>query len=273
MSFSCLISLYKNDSSTYLEECFKSLFHQTLPASQIVLIQDGPIGEELSSVVKNWTSCLPIEIFKNEKNFGLGMSLKKGLENCKYEFVVRMDADDICHPKRFEKQIKFLKNNPDIDILGSWARDIDENGVILKSRKYPTSHVEIINIIWSCPLIHPTVAFRKNSILSIGSYRTDLVRRQDYELWLRAAANGLKFSNLPEFLLDYRFTNDYYKKNNFRVSWLQARLGIKGLLNLRVKNVFPYVAVFFPVLRAVLPSFIERSFHEFVKRFDPRISK
>ena len=119
-------------------------------------------------------------------------------------------------------------------------------------------------------MIHPTVAFKKDSILSVGSYSTVIKRRQDYDLWFRAASAGLKFANIPEYLLKYRFTESFYKKNDLKVAISQSRMGLKGLFKLRSKSIIAYLGVFSPVFRAVFPDYISIRIHEFFKKNDPR---
>ncbi|SIS84387.1 glycosyltransferase [Belliella pelovolcani] len=270
MNFSVLISCYIKDSVSQLGEALESIINQTLLPSEIILVEDGPLKKRHDELIKEFEKKIVIKRIKIKTNIGLGNALNLGLMHCENEIVVRMDSDDICHPMRFEKQINFFLSNPSVDIVGSWAIDIDNDGNMLNRRTYPVEHDNIIKIIWTCPIIHPSVAYKKQSILSIGSYRNDLKRRQDYEMWLRAASHGLIFSNIPEFLLYYRFTNDYYKKNNIKVAFSQAIIGVKGLNKLKNVSSYAYIGVFFPVFRALLPSFIERPFHSLIRKIDPR---
>lgn len=268
--FSVLISSYYKDSPLFLEYALESLKNQTLQASEIVFVEDGMLTKELYNVLDRYTSLLPIKRISLEENKGLGNALKVGLEKCTNDIVLRMDTDDICDTERFVKQVTFMQNNKDIDILGTWAKDIDYDGKIIGERIFPTSHKDLLNVIWACPLAHPTIAFRKESIIGIGSYNTGIKRRQDYDLWLRAATKGLRFANIPEFLLYYRFTDDYYKKNNLKVAWEQGIMGYNGLRDLNVKSFFPYIGVFSPVIRALMPKFFVKTFHKLTNRLDPR---
>lgn len=273
MDFSCLISCFYKDNPDQFRAALESVRTQTVCATEIILVEDGELSVLLYQMLEEFRGVLPIKHVRLVENKGLSNALNKGLLECTHDIVLRMDTDDICHPERFERQIRFLQANPDISIVGTWVKDINESGEVIGERTYPTAHEELYNIIWSCPFAHPTVAFRKGDVLRIGSYRTDIKRRQDYDLWLRAAAKGLKFANIPEFLLYYRFTDDYYKKNNFKVAWSQAMMGLDGLRNLKITSVYPYVAVFSPVLRSMLPGFIEKPVHRLLRKIDPRSRK
>lgn len=270
MKFSCLISCYRKDNPLFLAEALQSIEHQEAKPDEIVFVEDGELSSPLYDVLDEFTNILPIKRVRIKENKGLGNALNHGLLACSYDIVMRMDTDDICHPERFRKQLDFLIQNTDISIVGTWAKDIDNDGKIIGERTYPSAHTDLYKIIWSCPFAHPTVAFRRADILKVGSYRTDIKRRQDYDLWMRAAAGGLKFGNIPEFLLYYRFTDDYYKKNNLRVAWSQSMMGVRGLRALKTGHTYPYLAVFTPVVRAILPGFIEKPVHRLLRKIDPR---
>lgn len=272
MSFSCLVSCYYKDSPVLLDEAFSSIYKQTLKPDEIIFVEDGKLTEELYDVISKYQKKLPIMKVPLEENRGLGNALHEGLLRCNFDIVFRMDTDDICHPERFEKQFAFMRENPGIDVVGSWARDIDITGKVIGERTCPVSHGELYKIMWTCPIIHPTVAFRKASIMHVGSYRTDIKRRQDYELWMRAAAQGLKFANIPEYLLYYRFTESYYKKNNFKVALEQARMGVDGLNKMKGPT-YAYLLVYAPVIRSLFPSFMIKYIHKSFNFFDPRKRK
>lgn len=269
MSFSCLISCYKNDNPEQLDKCLDSLVRQTLSADEILFVKDGGLTPELEAVLLKYADTLPFRFLNFEQNQGLGYALNKGLEACIYDIVMRMDTDDICYVDRFESQYNYLCNNPQVDILGGWAHDIDVNDHIIGERKYPTTHEDLYQLMWTNPLIHPTIAFRKSRILQVGSYDRAVVRRQDYDLWIRAAHGGLIMENLPKFLIKYRFTENYYKKNNRRVVYDQALMGYRGakLLDLPF---YTRLAVFVPVIRSWMPSMMIKPIHRFLSRFDPR---
>ncbi|MFV0148642.1 glycosyltransferase [Empedobacter falsenii] len=271
MSFSCLISCYKNDNPIQLSKCLDSLINQSLKANEIVFVKDGELSKDLEKILNLYIDKLPFVFVNLPTNKGLGNALNEGLLVCKNNIVIRMDTDDICLPNRFEKQYNYLIKNKEVDIVGSWAYDIDIDDNIIGERKYPLSHDKIYQLMWTNPIIHPAVAFRKDKILKIGSYDIYLKRRQDYELWIRAAYEGLKFSNIGEFLLLYRFTENYYKKNNTKVAYDQALMGFNGARKLDLPF-YTKIAVFIPVLRSLLPSQLIGPVHKLMSKFDPRKS-
>jgi len=269
IEFSCLLSCYFKESPSYLSQSLESILAQTLLPNEIVIVEDGELTDELYAVLDLYERKLPIKRFALKENKGLGYALNYGLKCVEHDLVFRMDTDDVCLSDRFEKQINFHIENPEVDIFGGWAIDFDENGVLGKERKCVVNHKEIYNTIWACPLIHPTVVFKKHKILSIGSYSQDIPRRQDYELWMKAAQCGLIFANMSEFLIYYRFTDSYYKKNSFRNSLLQTKIAFKGIRKLDTP-IKAYFFVLMPLLRSLLPVWLNKKISLVVARFDPR---
>jgi glycosyltransferase involved in cell wall biosynthesis len=273
LKFSVLLSLYDKENPVCLEACLDSIFNeQTLPPSEVVLVEDGPINTTLTGILDNYQKIKKVDFkrIKLEQNMGLGYALKFGLESCSFELVARMDTDDIAEPTRFEKQINFFLENPDIHILGTSALDIDEYGnVLTEQRKLPEKSADIYNSMWACPILHPTVMFKKSFITAVGSYSTSLKRRQDYELWFRCAKAGAVFHNLQEPLLKYRITAQSYRKNSLSVSLLQAKIGLRGALSLNL-GFKAYIGVFYPVFKSILPNSARLFVVDKLRRFDPR---
>lgn len=265
---SCLISCFKKEDPIYLKKALESICTQTLPSDEVVLVEDGELTEELYLILDYYDLKLPLKRVKLKKNVGLGAALRIGLNNCTNEIVFRMDTDDICHPDRFEKQYNVFANT-NADIVGSWAEDIDENGKFLKLRKVPESNEEIKKLIWTCPIIHPAVAYRKEKIQKIDSYSLKLERRQDYDLWFRAVEAGLVFYNIPESLIKYRFTDNYYKKNNFNVALSQFKIGFKGIRKVKSPPI-AYLGILFPLIRSIFPVKLSKKIDVLIKKFDPR---
>ena len=119
INFSVLLPVYCKETPEYLNQCLESLAVQTLPASEIVIIKDGKLTNELEETLSIWEKKLPIKIVGYEENKGLAYALNYGLQFCSYELVARMDSDDICMPDRFEKQIEYFKEHKETVVIGS----------------------------------------------------------------------------------------------------------------------------------------------------------
>jgi glycosyltransferase involved in cell wall biosynthesis len=272
MNLSVLISVYKKENSAYLEQALQSIWDDQIQnPDEIVLVKDGSLTVKLDSVIDRWQEKLSdkLKVIELSKNVGLGHALNIGLQHCSNELVARMDADDIAMSHRFEQQIDFMEQNPHIDILSSWAIEINEQGIQLRMREVPETHEEIVNLLWAIPVIHPAVTFRKSAILESGSYSMELKRRQDYELWFRCAKNGCKFANIQEPLIYYRFSDNFFKKNGLNVALQQLKVGFNGcrMINAPLKA---YVGITVPFVRALLPNKLNKHFQKIINKFDPR---
>lgn len=266
------MSVFYNDNPIFLKECLTSINNSIFNSiCEVVIVKDGDIGNELSTVFDNLQihQNLRFKIIELHQNKGLGAALNAGIQECTYQFIARMDADDIVYPSRFIKQIEFLKSNPMVDIVGTFAMEIDAEGNHGNIRSMPISHDDICQSLWACPFIHPSIMFRKDKILAAGNYNPNFRRRQDYELWFRCARYGLIFANIPEPLLYYRFDHNTHKKQSLRLAWEQAKIGYIGSSSLNL-SWWKRAACFIPFFRALLPPQAQHFLYRVLKRFDPR---
>ncbi|MDR7078834.1 glycosyltransferase involved in cell wall biosynthesis [Neobacillus niacini] len=215
MNFSVLMSVYFKEKPEFLKESIESLVSQTLKPDEIVIVLDGKLTDELYRLLDEYKNAYP-DLFKYvqlEQNMGLGKALEIGIKECRYDVIARMDSDDICHPERFEKQINFLKNNPDVKVLGSWIAEFEEGPDKIESiRKVPSTYEEIREYAKTrCPLNHMTVVYYKEAVLKAGSYQT-LMWNEDYFLWGRMLNSNIKFMNIPEALVYARAGADMFNR-------------------------------------------------------------
>lgn len=210
-NFSVLLSVYFKETSDHLKSSLHSVLNQTLMPDEIVLVKDGPLTDDLDMTIQIFLQDFP-ELFKIvelKNNVGLGTALNEGLKVCKNDIIARMDTDDICFVDRFEKQFHYLKDNPDISVIGSNIEEFDDvPGDLNRYRKLPLHHNDLYKFAkYRNPLNHPTVFFRKEHILKVGSY-LDMPLFEDYFLWIRLLKEGYQINNLPDPLLHFRVGND-----------------------------------------------------------------
>lgn len=221
MNFSVLLSLYKKENPFYLRQSLDSLFSQTLLPNEIILVKDGPLTEELEQVVSDYTAKYPIlKVIPLVQNQGLGIALNEGLKHCAYDLVARMDTDDISKPNRFEKQIAVFQKCPDLDLVGSWIDEFENTPQeVISIRKVPQFHKDILRYCkMRSPINHVSVMFKKNAVISVGSYM-HFPLLEDYYLWVRMLMNGAKFYNIQESLVYVRNSPDMFKR---RGGWKYA---------------------------------------------------
>lgn len=212
--FSVLLSVYFKENPSFFKDALNSVFNQTLLPNEVVLVEDGPLTKELYDVIKSFKEKHgELKTVPLERNSGLGNALNIGLNYCSYDLVARMDTDDVCHSDRFEKEIRFMTQNEDIDIMSSWIQEftvIDGKTINLNEKKLPQYHDVLYNYgKLRCPINHPVCVFRKSKVIKAGGYGEF---PEDYYLWSRMMISGYKFYNMQECLLDFRVSDDIFKR-------------------------------------------------------------
>ena len=258
--FSVLMSLYDKENTLFLKEALTSVYGNTIMPDQVVMVLDGPINNALMSVIDEFKSLYTsFEVYPQTENKGLSTALNIGLRFCRNKIVFRMDTDDVCFPNRFERILQEYEIDPSLEIVGSGTITIDENGNKgNRVSRHPLTQEEIYKKVWLCPFGHPTVSFRKESILRVGSYNPESGPRQDdYELWFRCVAAGLKCKNISEPLLYFRYNSNTIQRMSVKVGWWRAKVGLKGAWMCKCPLI-AYIGVFYPLVRACMPMFIQK---------------
>lgn len=226
MQYSVLLSLYYKEKPEYLRESLDSVFNQSFLSDDVVLVEDGKVGDALECVVREYEERYPqLHVVRFEQNRGLGFALNDGLQACKHDIVARMDTDDIAKPQRMEKQVKYLVEHPEIDVVGAWIEEFVLNKEHVKSvRRLPEKHDEIYRFGKKRnPMNHPVVMFRKNAVEAVGGYK-HMSLFEDYFLWVRMLLNGSKFANIQESLLFFRTSPQMYKRRGgWGYAWVEAK--------------------------------------------------
>lgn len=238
------MSVYYKEKPSYLKEAISSILNQSLKPSEIVLIKDGKLTQELDDVIDDFVSCNPdlFKIISFDNNKGLGTALREGVLNCSYDIIARMDTDDIAKPDRFEKQLNIFKGNPEIDIVGSYIDEFDGNiDNIISRRIVPVNDSDIKKYAKRRnPFNHMTVMYRKKSVLEAGNYQPFLWN-EDYYLWVRMILKGCKMYNIPESLVFARTGSDMFERRG-GIKYIKHELNLqKEFLELGFINVYEYI--------------------------------
>lgn len=213
--FSVCMSAYRGDNPVYVERAVKSItVEQTLKPAEVILVVDGPVTANLEYTIKDLATQIPIikPIWLPE-NVGLGNALKIAVQEASYEYIMRMDSDDISLPNRFEKQMNYMVLHPEIDVLGGQISEfIDMEDNIIGRRIVPESSERIAHVIKRrCPLNHVSVTLLRSRVLQVGNY-LDWHFNEDYYLWIRMYLAGCRFANLPDTLVNVRVGKDMYAR-------------------------------------------------------------
>ncbi|MEF9880172.1 MAG: glycosyltransferase, partial [Clostridia bacterium] len=179
----------------YLRLALDSMIHQTVSPDEIVLVEDGPLTNELYTIVNEYIQKYPILVntVVNEKNCGLGLALNCGLHVCRNDLVARMDTDDISKPDRCEKQLMRFDENPNLAIVGAWVDEFsDSPDQVISVRVVPTDYEDIYQFAKRrSSFNHPVVMYKKSVVFKHGGY-ADLKRNQDVDLFGRMLFAGEK---------------------------------------------------------------------------------
>jgi glycosyltransferase involved in cell wall biosynthesis len=197
-----LLAVYNGQQ--YLREAMESVLAQTFSDFEFLIIDDGSTDGSLKILQEYAAKYSRIRIV-SRPNKGLTNTLNEGLSLARGEFLARMDADDICMPQRFERQIAYLKEHPDCVLVGSRVLLMDPEGLPIREMCLEQTHEEIdsahLNRGW--PVVHPAAMMRMSALDQIGGYRDEFNTLEDLDLFLRLAEVG-KLANLPDILLHYR---------------------------------------------------------------------
>lgn len=213
--YSVLMSVYYKEKPEWLDYAIDSMFKQTIFPDEFVLVEDGPLNIELEKTIEKWKSQYKniFKVIKLEKNVGLGPALKKGILECKNEFIARMDSDDYSLPNRIEEQFKIFKKYPYLGLVGTNVEEFENTidnincHVVL-----PENHNQICKFSKKrCPFRHPTLLYKKSEVLNAGNYR-EFYLCEDYDLYVRMIRNGCKCYNIQTPLVYMRIGKDFYKR-------------------------------------------------------------
>lgn len=213
--YSVLMSVYQKEKPEYLETSISSMLNQTVPAEEFLIVKDGPLTEELNQVIEDYQKRYPhlFTIISLEENGGLGPALAIGVERCRNQLIVRMDSDDVSLCDRCEKQLKFLEENPEYDIVGTLVNEFTgDTGCIVAEVKLPKEHMDIIRFAKTRnPFRHCAVIYKKQAVLEAGNYR-DFYLYEDYDIFVRMLLKGAKAYNIQEPLVLMRVSEEFYAR-------------------------------------------------------------
>lgn len=261
------------NAEKYIHSCLESLLSQTYENFEILIVDDNSQDQTVKLINTLAEKDFRIKLLQiNSINQGLTKNLNSLLKFAKGNFISRMDADDICESNRLEEQVKFLEKNKKISVVGSIAYQInDEGNKKAEYRKVPLNHEDIAKTILTVnPIIHPSVMFRKEDILKIGGYNENYRTAQDYELWFRCIANGLKLANINKPLLQYRVADNHALKRSFKYRMLDAEIRWNGTKSIGISLPKRLISVSIPLILGAIPLWLRKLLLRYAHKIDPR---
>ena len=245
-NYSVLMSVYQKENPEYLKAAIDSMINQTVKPSEIVIVEDGPLTDELYSVLKGYQSEYG-ELIKRvplAENHGLGYALNEGIKECGNELIARMDTDDISLPERCEKQLKEFEADGTLCAVSAYIDEFEgspEN--VTSTRTVPLTREEMYKYgKRRSPFNHPVVMYKKGAVLSVGGY-PDLKRCQDFMLFGKMMFSGMNCKNIGESLLLFRIPENAEAKSKRKKSAKSAVGVVKEFHKWGYSSLWDYMVV------------------------------
>lgn len=209
------MTVYAKDNVKWLKQAIDSILDQTYQPNEFLIVKDGPLTEQLDAVISEYSDKESdlIRVEALPQNVGLGAALNYGVTHCQYEYIARMDADDISAPERCETILTYMQKNPDVSIVGCNADEFsgDIQNVVAHVILPQTAETAYRFAKKRVPIRHPSIIFKKRDILQVGNYKS-LKRSQEYDLVVRILMAGKKVSNVPQVLFYIRVDDNFYTR-------------------------------------------------------------
>ncbi len=250
----------------YLVEAIQSIREQTYKHWELIAIDDGSSDDSVDTLKRYRRRDKRIKIIRMKRHRGIVKSLNAGIRKAKGYFIARMDADDISHPERLQKQVNYLLNNKDVMIVGTQVEMIDKNDRILGVKHFPLDHRAIHEMLfYLCPMQHATI-MTYWSVLQNEPY-TNHFATEDLVMFFKLIQRG-RFANMDEVLYQYRMLHNSHSFNKVKYTFYSAFfVRIKSLFewNYRPtpKGIFLLIAQL--ILLATLPQKILTNLFAFVR--------
>lgn len=220
IDFSVSICVYGKDNPNHFDAALESIINQTLKPTEIVLTVDGPVPDTIDKVIRKYQDSFGtgFKVVRLEKNLGHGEARRICFNNCSFEIIALMDADDLSVPARFEKQIEYFASHPEVSVVGGYITEFittektTDTSKIAGNRIVPELDEDIKHYMKKrCPMNQVTVMFKKDDVAEVGGY-IDWYCEEDYYLWIRLALAGKLFANIPETLVNVRVGEEMYQR-------------------------------------------------------------
>ena len=218
-----------NEPIDYVRLSLESVLNQTYSFLEINLVIDNPENRELIELVSEYAkNDNRLHVYINEQNIGLARSLNVAIQHSTGYYLARMDADDICFSERISKQVEYLENNPNCDMVCANRINIDSNGNEITTNALVPLNDEALqrSLSFISIITHPTVLMKRDIVIDVGCYN-NYPCGQDYDLWLRLKRKGTIIHFMEEPLLYYRIHGSNTTSSKKLKQWLCASFARK----------------------------------------------
>lgn len=260
---SVILATYRHDNLEHLHFSIDSILNQSYKNFELIVIVDGPVSNEASSYLRDVASTSNVILIWLERNGGVSHARNEGVRRARGKYIAIMDSDDISHPDRLKLQLNCIEET-NADVVSSWLKIIDNNGIVVGVRRLPLSHKKIVLMSYfRCPIHNPSV-FCSTEVFRRYYFDESLSVSEDYDLWVRMLTEKCKFHNMPQMLVQYRQDTKSIKKR-IGLEYFKADLVVK-FKTIRYANL-AFVPIIVPLfflssLPRLLPLFLFRRIYK-----------
>ncbi len=267
-----LLTVYKNDGLQGFRVALNSLYKQTIENFDIFVQEDGPVDADIHEYLTQELNLGGIKYLgERDENKGFDYSLNELINKAlieKYEYIVRMDADDISMPERLEKQLDFMSHNSNIDVCGTYIEEFGDGIVYNKVVKYPLNHKDMMSFFKKrVPIAHVSAFFKSSYFGKAGLYEVSgHFNNGDTLMWMKGFATGCRFANLDYVGVKVRVSKDFfYRRGGRNKTWsdFKNRITVNKVLQ------FGFISYFYAVAVAVvniMPPLIKKYAYKYLRQ-------
>ena len=266
--YSVLMTVYHKEKAEFLRKAIDSMLNQTVRPSEFVLVEDGPLTDELYEAIKKYKKNPIFKVITLKENQGSGPASNAGVLACSCEWIARLDSDDYSVPERIEKQFRLLGADSELNVIGANVIEIEtENPNNQQKVILPAENDEIHKFTGRrCPFRTSAILFKKDIVIKAGNYRA-FHRVEDYDMFARLVANDARCANVQEFLTYMRIDKDYYKRRGgMKLAKSILRLK-KNLMKMKLSGVKDWIiSVPIQITVCLMPNSLRDLFYRKVLR-------
>ena len=244
-----------------LEEAIQSIIMQTYKEWKLIMCDDASTDNTLHIANKYAQVYENIIVLHNKKNMGLNYTLNKCLKYVDTEYYARMDGDDISLSTRIEKEVLFLDEHQEYDIVSTNMAYFDENGDWGKGTVKERPKKE--DFVYGTPFCHAPCMIRTNAIKSVGGYTVDvrLLRVEDYHLWYKLYLSGYKGYNINEILYKMRDDRKAISRRKFKYRLNEAYVKYLIVKDFKL-SIKMWIHIVRPIIVGIFPKFLYKYLHK-----------
>ena len=262
---SFIMGVYNTKNFNELARSIDNMLGQTYPNIEVVICDDCSTNGVYEYLIENYSKNPKIKVVRNEKNSGAGVARNNAILHAKGEYVAVQDDDDYSSLDRIQKQVDFLENNPEFDLVSAGLVKFDEQGEWAKVqlKPYPTKR----DFRKSSQHVHACTLFRKSCLEKVNGYRIskETVRGEDYDLFMRIYAKNMKGYNIPETLYYYNISRKGRKRSKYKHRYYESVIRRKGFKAMRLP-IFDYIYVLKPLVVGLFPERVRNFIKKIIKR-------